>query len=277
MLSKNTIKSSLPKKSGYKKRLLLSIVIIFSITSIAYGFYTFQKMKLADSSTAESNVQTGDRPLAQSQVVYVTGADGGLSLRKEADKSSQRLAYVPNKTKLETQEELNGWYKVTYNGKIGWISKEYTTTQAPPEDPQKSWSYCVTKYGYKIKYPLGWKYQDYGAFPVAQTVGLVAFSSQELPKTIPAGSDFIAPITVEVTSRSLSEANKSFSSISGVVVEPVTINGIAATKYTYTSVLSNTQMTGLVLSSKGKTMVLNEGGGYSEDLLKMANTISIGG
>jgi hypothetical protein len=277
MLSKNLRKKTTVPAKNKKKKLVLSVVLVISIFFIVYGFYTFQKMKVADSKKTEATVQTGDRPLKQTLTVYVTGADGGLSLRKEPNKTSQRLAYIPNKTKLETIEELEGWYKVKYSGKEGWISKEYTTTQAPPEDAQKDWSYFTSKLGFKIKYPLGWKFQDYGGNAASQSLGLIAFSSQELPKTIPAGSDFIAPITVEASSRSLAEANKSFSSISGVVVEPITVNSIPATKYTYTSALSNTQMTGIVFTSGGKTFVLNEGGGYSEDLLKMANTFTLGG
>lgn len=281
MLSRNLKinKRSLPSKSG-KRKWIISGILIFSLFFIGYGFYTFQKLQPDDGQKAEVKVETGDRPLDQKLAVYVTNADNGLSLRKSADKNSERLDLIPNKTKLETLAELGGWYKVSYKGKEGWISKEFTTTKAPATvtDPAKSWSYYTsTKYGYKIKYPLGWKYQDYGAIPANQTLSMIAFSSQALPTKIPTGSDFIAPVTVEVSSKTLVQANKSFSTISGVVATPVTISSIPATKYTYTSVLSNTQMTGIVFSAGGKTFILNEGGGYSEDLLKMANTFTIGG
>jgi hypothetical protein len=64
--------------------------------------------------------------------------------------------------------------------------------------------------------------------------------------------------------------------MAGVQTETISVGGIAASKYTYTSTGSNTQMTALVYAAGGKVFVLSEGGGYADDLLKMAATFTIG-
>lgn len=254
---------------------MITTVLAFSCFFIIYGIYTFVNLNQKKDEKIDVQVETGDRPLKQEGlVIYLTEK---LSLREEANTDSKRLAYIPDDTKLDVIEELDGWYKVTYNGKTGWIAKKYTTTQAPAEDPTKAWpSYVNNQQGYKIQYQPGWKYQDYGANATAKILSVIAFSANDLPGSLPQNSDFVAPITISVTGKTLADANKELSNISGVVIEPMKVGAYPATKYTYVSPLSNTQMTGIVFSAGGKTFMMNEGGGYLEDLIKMANTFTIG-
>lgn len=279
MLSKNIPRGTNKKFGrGEKKKIVISAVLVISLFFIGYGIYTFTNLKKEESKKADAKVETGDRPLKQTVTVYVN-ASGGLSLRQNPDKNSKKLDTIPNKTKLETIEELNGWYKVRFSGKEGWISKQYTTASAPAKekDQTETWSYFTnSKYGYKIKYPLGWKYQDYGPNAAGKTLSMVAFSAQELPASIPAGTEFLAPITLEVSSKTLDQKNQEYSTISGVVISPAKVGVYSGTKYSFTSVSSNTQETAIVFSAGGKTFVASEGGGYSEDLLKMVNTFTIG-
>ncbi|MDD5693058.1 MAG: SH3 domain-containing protein [Patescibacteria group bacterium] len=276
MLSRNLKRKSRPKiGTNKKKRVIISVILAFALFFIFYGFYKVNSLKPSDGKKQDVKVETGDRPLKKTTTIYIN-ADGGLSLRKERSSKSERLTLIPNKTQLEASQELDGWYKVSYNGKEGWIAKEYTTTQAPAEDPAKGWTtYSNATYGFKVRYPLGWKYQDYGANPANKSLSLIAFSNQDLPATVPQGSDFIAPVMLQVSSKTIDEANAEYGSISGVTPEKITIAGTPATKYTYTSVSSNTQVTAIVFSVGGKTYIFNEGGGYGEDLVKMANTFSL--
>jgi hypothetical protein len=266
------------KKSPLKNkrnRAILAAVAIASVALIAFSVYYMTKDKPVDGKKQEIKLETGDRPIKKDLEVYVN-ADGGLSLRSERDTNSQRLELIPNGTKLTANEELEGWYKVTYNGKTGWISKQYTTTAVPPEDPTKDWAIFTSTSGYKVKYQPGWKAQDYGANEAQGASSLVAFSNQDLPVTIPTGSEFIAPVTFAVSTKTIDLANAFYSGIAGVKVETLSIAGQTANKYTYTSVTSNTQMTAIVFAGAGKVFVLSEGGGYVDDLLKMAATFTIG-
>jgi uncharacterized protein YgiM (DUF1202 family) len=276
MLSRNLTRSKkLKTPQGKRRKVIVSTVLGLALFFIIFGVYKLNSYKMASGKKEAVKVETGDRPLKKTTAIFIS-ADGGLSLRKDRDSKSPRIALIPNKTQLEATEELDGWYKVTYNGKTGWIAKQYTTTQAPAEDPTKTWSvYTSPSQGYKIKYPLGWKLQNYGANAASKSLSLVAFSNQELPTTIPQGSEFIAPVTIQVSSKTIEEANQGYATISGVTSEKLTIAGAAATKYTYTSISSNTQMIAIVFSLGGRTFVLAEGGGYGEDLIKMANTFSL--
>lgn len=59
-----------------------------------------------------------------------------LRLRKEATTASRTLACAKRGTEVEVLEDAeNGWYKVSYNGTVGYMSAEYlTVTPAPAEE-----------------------------------------------------------------------------------------------------------------------------------------------
>lgn len=261
--------------AGKRNRATLLVVAGVAFVIICASVYTLTKDKPVDGQKVDIVLETGDRPIKKEVFIYVN-ADGGLSLRADRDSNSARLDLIPNGTKLTATEELDGWYQVSYNEKTGWISKQFTTAVAPAEDPTKAWAVYTSPSGYKIKYQPGWKAQDYGVNDVLKASSLAAFSNQELPTTIPVGSEFIAPVTVAVSTKTLDEADKSYSTIAGVQTETISVGGIAAKKYTYTSASSNTQMTAIVFTSGGKVFILSEGGGYGEDLLKMSATFTIG-
>lgn len=258
-----------------RNRAILIAVALVSVALIIFSVYSLTKNKPADGSKAEIKLETGDRPIKKDLEIYVN-ADGGLSLRTDRNASSSRLELIPNGTKLTATQELDGWYQVSYNGKTGWISKQYTTTVVPAADPTKDWATFTSPTGYKVKYQVGWKAQDYGANEAQKASSLVAFSNLDLPATIPTGSEFIAPVTFAVSTKTLDEANKAYSTIAGVKLEALTVGGQVANKYTYTSATSNTQMTAIVFTAGGKVFVLSEGGGYADDLLKMSATFTIG-
>jgi hypothetical protein len=273
MLSRNLYKV---KKSplSKKRKAIIFIVAGLAVVSITLGILRLNSFKPASGTKEEVKLETGDRPLKQDIVIYVN-ADGGLSLRSDRDPKSQRLELIPNGTKLEAKSELDGWYEVEYNGKSGWVSKQYVTTTAPVEDPTKSWT-TFSGPSYKVKYQPGWRVQDYGSNETSKSTSIVAFSNQDLPSSIPAGTEFVAPVVFITSSQTIDEVTKSRSTISGVQAETITVAGQPATKYTYTAVSSNTQVTDIVMAASGKVYIFMDGGGYLEDLLKMLNTFTIG-
>ena len=257
-----------------RKRAIFAAVLAGSLFLVGAGVYMLNKTKPASGQKDAIVVETGDRPLKKDLTVYVN-ADGGLSLRADHASGAARLDLIPDKTSLTVSEELDGWYQVSYNNKTGWISKQYTTTAAPAADPTKDWA-TFAGTGYKIKYQVGWKAQDYGANAAFSASSLTAFSNQDLPTTLPAGSEFIAPVTLSISTKTVVDAEKSYSAIAGAQTESVTIAGQAGKKFTYTSSGSNTQVTAIVLAAGGKVFVFTEGGGYVDDLLKMTATFTIG-
>lgn len=52
-------------------------------------------------------------------------ADPALILRSAPNSQSERLDRLPNGAKVEVLEAQRGWYKVSYNGKIGYVGRDY--------------------------------------------------------------------------------------------------------------------------------------------------------
>lgn len=269
MLSRNLYKVKKTPLGEKRKKAIFSAILVFAIFFIIYGFYNFQKIKPENGQKQEIKVETGDRPLKKNESIFVN-ADGGLSLREDRSQTSKRIVIIPNKTKLEATEEIEGWYKVSFEGKEGWILKQYTTKDEPAQDPYKDWT-AYNNTSYKIKYPLGWKVKDYGAIG---SKSLVAFSNQDLPESVPEGTEFLAPIIFKISTKSVDEETKSLDSISGVVKETISVGGKVATKYVFTSMYSNTQMTSIIIPLGANPLILTEAGGYQDDLNNMIKTIT---
>lgn len=58
-------------------------------------------------------------------------ANGGLNLRDGASESSNKIATIPNGTKLESTESKDGFLKVTYNGSTGYVKESFTVEYDP--------------------------------------------------------------------------------------------------------------------------------------------------
>lgn len=66
-----------------------------------------------------------------------------LTVRSTYSASGKALTTIPNGMVIKSGERYNGWYKVTFNGKTGWVSGKYLTaykaptTKTPPPTPAK--------------------------------------------------------------------------------------------------------------------------------------------
>ena len=60
----------------------------------------------------------------ESEKVYIK-TTAKLRLRKEPNTSCETLEHIPEGTKLEAIEKTGIWYKVSYNGKTGYVSGTY--------------------------------------------------------------------------------------------------------------------------------------------------------
>lgn len=267
-LRKKKFSFRLPKLS--KK---IWIFLIFLTLGIgAYGLINLIRLAPASTEKKELKFETGDRPLPQTISLWVN-ADGGLFMRETAEPKGKILIVIPNGTQLTAEETKENWFKVTYMNKTGWVNKTYVTTQAPAEDPTKAWnSFANKNFGYSLRYPKEWVAQDYGANPATGSESYVAFGPQLAPAMDPTQ---LAPVIVRVTAQPKEQAEAAFKSAQNSVAEPQTISGLAATKYTYNA-SSGVQMTALVLQKGTKTYIFEESGGYSDDLLKIIATITLG-
>ena len=80
-----------------------------------------------DPSNDGSNTQQGSENDADTDVVekvYVK-TTARIRLREEPNTNCRTLEGINSGVELEVLETLDGWYKVSYNGKTGYVSADY--------------------------------------------------------------------------------------------------------------------------------------------------------
>lgn len=100
------------------------------------GYMSGEYLKLGGTDVqtavvAEQTVPAAASP-AQGSVKVNLGANEVLNLRSGPSTKNSKIASIPGGTVLNVEEQTDGWYKVTYNGKTGYVSASYvvSATQA---------------------------------------------------------------------------------------------------------------------------------------------------
>lgn len=265
---KPKIKFKLPK---FKKGTVIALVVVAAALGI-YGVLNLYRLAPAKEDKKDITFETGDRPLPQTLSIWVT-ADGGLFMRKDPNSKAEILSTIPNGTQLSAQETQGDWYKVSYMDKTGWVNKNYVTTAAPAESPTKNWNTFSNKaFGYSVRYPAGWVAQDYGANPATSSQSYVGFGPQLAPQLNPS---LLPPVIIRVTSDTKEKTEAQYKTAANSVAEAVTVSSLAGTKYTYNA-SSGTQMTAYVVPKGTQIYIIEETGGYSDEVGKMIASLTLG-
>lgn len=267
-LKKNTRRKIEHKKS---RKYIVFGALFIAIAVGAYGIVNIIQLTPDSNDKKEINYETGDRPLPQIVKLWVV-AEGGLYLREDADSESAILKLIPDGTELEALETKDDWYKVKYMDKEGWVHKDYTTTKPPEESPTKGWnSYKNDSFKYTLQYPEDWVAVDYGKNDASNSESYVGLGLQ-LPSTLDPAK--LPPIIIRVTNNTKAEVTAIYSKKTDVVSKKTTISGVEGTKYTYTS-SSGTQITTFVVTKGSNTFILEESGGYSNELSLVVGSINL--
>jgi len=268
-IKRNNRKSfRLPK---FKKNVWIVIGAIALLIG-AYGILNISRIASLAKEKKEIKFDTGDKPLPQTINLWVT-ADGGLKMREKPDIKSELVFLIPNGTQLTATETSGEWYKVSFMNKEGWVNKTYVTTQAPAEDPTKNWKVFSNKsFGYSLRYPSEWVVQDYGANPASGSLSYVGFGTQLSPNLDP---NLLPPVVIRVSDRSQEQLESNYKGMANSIPESVTVSGMAGTKYTYNS-STGVQMTTYLIPKSTQVIIIEESGGYSDELNKIIGSISLG-
>lgn len=78
-----------------------------------------------DTGVDNSTEENDDTTIYEPAKTYVKIKVSSLRLREEPNTSCATLASIPKGTKLEVIEKVDIWYKVSYNGKVGYVSGTY--------------------------------------------------------------------------------------------------------------------------------------------------------
>ena len=149
------------KKSKHFRKDVIIARIIFAILCIVIGTLigtgVSALMNRADTDRNEPNTQiqtevntqtlTGpliedDTQSVQDMISYAVPTSE-IRLRKEPNTNCEVLTKIPAGTKLTLLEELEGWYKVSYEGMEGYISADYATIETEGGTTSAGSSYLV--------------------------------------------------------------------------------------------------------------------------------------
>ncbi len=103
-------------------------------TGLKNGWYTIKYNGKTGYISAKYTTETKPEVKPTTTTVYTTG---DLYVRAKPNKTSAKLGVLKKGTAVETTGEKNGWYTITYKGKIGYISGKYVTTTKPETAAKK--------------------------------------------------------------------------------------------------------------------------------------------
>ncbi|MBW6431750.1 SH3 domain-containing protein, partial [Patescibacteria group bacterium] len=173
------IKSKIKGQRNYKKLSLYGLIFLVAVFGL-YGIFNLTKLAPAKEDKKELVLDTGDKPLPEEIKLWIN-APGGLNMRSEPNTKSEILKIIPDGTELVALELSGDWYKISYDGKTGWVHKDYVRTFKDDEAPEiaADWAnYKNATFGYGVSYPKDWVTKDYGANEAAKLLSYVGFGLQ---------------------------------------------------------------------------------------------------
>ena len=104
----------------------------YKVTYIGKTGYISKAFTKADGTTTTTPPTTPSTP--QPKTVYVNSTIG-LNVRSGPNTTYSILGTLANGTKITVTEENSTWYKLSYNGRTGYISKTYTSDETVSTTP----------------------------------------------------------------------------------------------------------------------------------------------
>lgn len=171
-------------------------VTLKGVTGYMSGEYlTFGAAPAKTVNVADQAVPAASSPALGSVKVNL-GAGEALNLRSGPSTQDTKLAAVPGGTVLAVEEQSGDWYKVTYNGKTGYVSASYVvpatqaaaaqTTAAPAANYDSSFGSSVVALA---KQYIGCPYSYGASGPNAfDCSGFTSFIYKKMGVSIPRGA-----------------------------------------------------------------------------------------
>lgn len=104
-------------------------VVLKGVTGYMSGEYLKFSGAAQTVTLPNEAVPTAAAPALGSMRVNL-GSGEVLNLRSQPSTQSSKVAVIPGGTVLTVEEDAGGWYKVTYNGKTGYVSANYVVPAA---------------------------------------------------------------------------------------------------------------------------------------------------
>lgn len=254
---------------NYRKIALYGFLLLVFLFGV-YGVFNLIRLAPSEDDKQELVLDTGDRPLPEELKIWIE-APGGLNMRSEPNTNSKILKIIPDGTELVSLEMSGEWYKVSYDEKVGWVHRDFVRTfkEEIKENTNDNWkSYNNSVHNYTVSHPEDWVNKDYGSNEAANLLSYVGFGLQLADSLNPA---VLPPIVIKITTDKKDAVDELYSKKSEVKSSSVTISQKKANQYIYIA-SSGVQMTAYIVSDGANTYILEESGGYADELEKMVRS-----
>lgn len=253
------------------------------------GYVSADYMSLSSSSSTSSNsTATESKPADNSTSTGKTGAIIGTSVRMRSGPGTSYdiLGTYSNGVTLNVLGSENGWYKVSYNGKTGYIKADYV--RVSPENTTASTDGTVTGSDVRLRLGPSTSYSIVDTFPKGTAVKISGTSGNWYEVSINGKYGYMSKDYVSVKSEAKPTENKndsipkpseSMSAIGIINGTSVRMRGGPGTNYAVVCYLG----TGAKVDITGKTgnwyaVTYNGQNGYvSADYVKQSNSTSQAG
>ena len=106
---------------------------------VGYVYKDYVKVN-KENTQIENNFESVQERTISTTKGTVTGVNTSLNVRSGASTSASIIGTLKNGAKVDITGESGNWYKINYNGRVGYVSKDYvkkggaTTPEQKPED-----------------------------------------------------------------------------------------------------------------------------------------------
>ncbi|HHQ4317518.1 SH3 domain-containing protein [Clostridium perfringens] len=116
------------------------------------GYVSSQYIKIVDNESSEEKPVEPEKPSVPVNKQGVVKVNSALNMRSGPGSNYGVIGTLRNNDKVEIIKEVDGWYEIKFNGKIGYVSSQYIkivdneSSEEKPVEPEKP-SVSVNKQG----------------------------------------------------------------------------------------------------------------------------------
>ena len=116
------------------------------------GYVSSQYIKVVDNESSEEKPVEPEKPSVSVNKQGVVKVNSALNMRSGPGSNYGVIGTLRNNDKVEIIKEVDGWYEIKFNGKVGYVSSQYIkvvdneSSEEKPVEPEKP-SVSVNKQG----------------------------------------------------------------------------------------------------------------------------------
>ncbi|XRG77841.1 SH3 domain-containing protein [Rossellomorea sp. GAMAL-10_SWC] len=255
-----------------KKKIIQSIAIIGSVSCI-------NSMDLLEAD-AESTITNQPKELI-SYVDHYISTGNGVRIRSGAGTNYRILGSVNKNAKLDVISSSNGWYKINYQGRIGYISGTYVKKQSSDAENEKiesnAFNYISTGNGVRIRSGAGTNYSILGSVNKNAKLVVKSFSNGWYKIIYQGRTGYISGTYVQ-KQKNIEDEKPVYNTIKYVVTgASVNIRSGAGTKYNIIGSATKNQKFDVISTSNGWHKIIYQrktgyiSAGYTEKEIDHSN------